>query len=292
MLRRVSRNMGRVRVMGADRPRPADRYPSSKPGPIATRPEPTYGPMGSEELAVLWVLADYYNDDEGRTFVGAPRLGEQSGLARWSVERSIESLIARGVLVDLGKRRMSNGHQVRTFGLSIPDDMTRRRDMGHDASNDAPDDASHDASHDAKHGPQPAAIRAERKRTEKEPGCWELERCVRLDLERDPSKPIRSSREGLERKVAGDYAPIIQTQRQRRIGLGLPRIEADDELAQAWIEYLIHCRKPEATRLGRDDLDRLFPKPPCPYGCDRNGFLEPDPDDPEQRMRACPTCRP
>jgi len=117
-----------------------------------------------------------------------------------------------------------------------------------------------------------------------------LGRCIALDLERDPPNAIRSSLENLERKIAGDYAPIIRAERQRRTELGLPLIEVDDELAHLWVEYLVSRRKPELVRMPLADRELLFPPPPCPHGC-RNGWLEPDPNDPEERMRPCPNCR-
>ena len=289
MLRRVARNMGRVRVMGRDQVRQAARGSNF---PNSTNSEPTLGFVGSEELAVLWVLADFYNDAEQRTFVGAPRLAEQTGFHRRSLERAIESLIERGIVVELGLRRMPSGHNVRTFGLNIPDDsVTQRCDMGHDASGDASGDASH--------GPQPATTRSEievedereNPPTERSVEAWEVEACMRLDLERDPPNAIRSSRENLERHVAGDYASIIAKARSERVERGLLPIGPDDELRDAWVEYLLRCRKPEASRLSQRGHDLLFPKPPCPHRCDANGWIEPDPTDPEQRMIPCPTCR-
>ena len=295
-LRRIARNVGRVRVMGLGEPRPADRFPSTKPGQLATRAEPTFGTLGTEEWTVLLCLANYYNEREQQTFVGLPTITSDTGMNTGSVQRAIRWLIARGLLVERGKRRSDSGRQVNTYGLNIPgDDMTQRRVRSRDATDDATDDASRDATRDATDDASPTAppapMLAEQNRTEPNPGCWELERCVELDLQRDPPNTIRSSRENLESHVAGDYAPIIATERERRVGLGLPPINADDELSSAWVEYLIERRKPEASQLWRRDRDRLFPKPPCPNACDANGWLEPDPTDEQQRMRPCPICR-
>ncbi len=102
--------------------------------------------MTGQEMKVYLQLLSYANDTTCETFVGTPRLANDTGLIRRSVKNSLRTMVDKGVIERCGEVKGTNRYRL-LFPSPIP---AFREDKG-DGARVAKDGGSRVAKGDAKH---------------------------------------------------------------------------------------------------------------------------------------------
>ena len=250
-----------------------------------------------KDFKILLAYADRASIEDGIAFPGARDLHKTTGLSTGDCQRSRDSLIESGWLVDRGEHRNSRRFFVNFDGVDLHRRARSKRSES-TAESTAESDATSTAESTAESTASPLDLAGEtvsnlnlNTESEPEPSSaleWLVARAIEYDLEQKP--PKNPAGDGLRRQMATFYKQTIAHALAMRSSWQAEPIEPHTDLARDLIVWAFHKR--EGSRPpDRSAALLVRPLPDCSICSNRRLVPDPDPNDPpeyEPRLGPCP----